>query len=118
MSFSGGLLRPVRRVGAQHVAPLVLCGPFDCKERFQFLEGDVVMQEPNGAVQKQDVKPVAIEDVDPQRDQYLTTIDVGSDEYVDILNRDGRAAKYLTLGDVVIQLNNRWLRITSKRTPG
>ncbi len=43
----------------------------------------------------------------------LMTIKVGSDEYIDLLLKNGRIAKYLALGDVVLQINGLWYQFKS-----
>jgi Ca-activated chloride channel homolog len=57
-------------------------------------------------------------DVENQKD--LKKIEVGSDDYFALLKKDGRVAKYLALGDVVVRVGKTWYHIASpekKKTP-
>jgi Ca-activated chloride channel family protein len=47
---------------------------------------------------------------DAEKDKDLKTVVVGSDEYLDLLKQDGRLAKYLALGDVVLKVKGKWYR--------
>jgi Ca-activated chloride channel homolog len=47
---------------------------------------------------------------DAQKDKIEKTIKIGSDEYIDLLLKDGTLAKYLALGDVVLKVKDTWYR--------
>jgi len=48
---------------------------------------------------------------DAQRDgPTVRPVRIGSDEYFELLSRDSRLAKYLALGDVVLQVERRWVK--------
>jgi len=51
---------------------------------------------------------------DPHQHQDLKNIEVGSDEYFELLKQDQRLAKYLALGNVILQIDQRWYQITEK----
>jgi Ca-activated chloride channel family protein len=47
---------------------------------------------------------------DAQKDKIEKTVKIGSDEYIDLLLKDGQLAKYLALGDVVLKVKDTWYR--------
>ncbi|MBW3542010.1 MAG: VIT and VWA domain-containing protein [Planctomycetes bacterium] len=49
--------------------------------------------------------------LDAEKQKDLTTVKLGSTEYFDLLEQDERLAKYLALGDVVLEVKGRWYRI-------
>lgn len=51
---------------------------------------------------------------DPQKHQGLKKIEVGSRDYFDLLKQDQRLAKYLSLGNVILQVDQRWYQIEEK----
>lgn len=51
---------------------------------------------------------------DSQKDKIAKTVKVGSEGYVELLLKDGRLAKYLALGDVVLKVDGKWYRFQSK----
>ncbi len=51
---------------------------------------------------------------DPHQHQDLKNIEVGSSEYFELLKQDQRLAKYLALGNVILQIDQRWYQITEK----
>ena len=50
-------------------------------------------------------------DFDPTKTKISRAVKVGSDEYVDLLLKDGRLAKFFALGNVVLKVDREWLRI-------
>lgn len=48
---------------------------------------------------------------DPQKHKDLKTIEVGSKDYFKLLDQDQRLAKYLSLGNVILQVDQRWYQI-------
>lgn len=50
----------------------------------------------------------------PDTKPDVETIVVGSDAYFELLDEDTRLAKYMALGDVTLQVNNRWYRIQNQ----
>jgi Ca-activated chloride channel family protein len=53
----------------------------------------------------------------PAKHKQVRTVEIGSDAYFKLLKRDARIAKFLALGDVVIQLDKTWYRF-EKRSRG
>lgn len=51
---------------------------------------------------------------DPQKHKGLKTIEVGSRDYFELLKQDQRLAKYLSLGNVILQVDQRWYQIEEK----
>ncbi len=51
---------------------------------------------------------------DPHQHQDLKNIEVGSNAYFELLKQDQRLAKYLALGNVILQIDQRWYQITEK----
>jgi hypothetical protein len=47
---------------------------------------------------------------DAEKDKIAKTIKIGSQEYTDLLLKDGQLAKYLALGDVVLKIKDTWYR--------
>ena len=47
---------------------------------------------------------------DSEKDKITKTIKIGSDEYIDLLLKEGGLAKYLALGDVVLKVKDNWYR--------
>ncbi|MEO1995115.1 MAG: hypothetical protein ABGZ17_07565, partial [Planctomycetaceae bacterium] len=47
----------------------------------------------------------------PSQHKKIKSVKVGSDQYLQLLNRDVRLAKYLALGNVVLRVNKEWYRI-------
>jgi hypothetical protein len=45
-----------------------------------------------------------------EKDKITKTIKIGSDEYIELLLKDGKLAKYLALGDVVLKIKDTWYR--------
>lgn len=45
----------------------------------------------------------------------VTEVVVGSDEYFELLQKDGRVAKFLALGDLVVKVKSKWYRIVAKK---
>ncbi len=45
-----------------------------------------------------------------EKDKIEKTVKIGSDEYIDLLLKDGQLAKYLALGDVVLKIKDTWYR--------
>lgn len=48
---------------------------------------------------------------DPQKHKDLKMIEVGSKDYFQLLDQDQRLAKYLSLGNVILQVDQRWYQI-------
>lgn len=51
---------------------------------------------------------------DPQKHKNLKMIEVGSKDYFQLLKQDQRLAKYLSLGNVILQVDQRWYQIQEK----
>lgn len=51
---------------------------------------------------------------DPSKHKSVKKIDVGSSEYFELLKQDRRLAKYLSLGNVILQVDQRWYQIQEK----
>ncbi|MDF1746023.1 MAG: VIT and VWA domain-containing protein [Gimesia sp.] len=51
---------------------------------------------------------------DPSQHKDLKTVEVGSREYFDLLKQDQRLAKYLSLGNVILQVGPQWYQIEEK----
>ncbi|QDT43997.1 von Willebrand factor type A domain protein [Gimesia alba] len=51
---------------------------------------------------------------DPHLHQNLKIIEVGSTEYFELLKQDQRLAKYFSLGNVILQIDQRWYQVTEK----
>lgn len=51
---------------------------------------------------------------DPAVHQQLETIEVGSSEYFKLLKQDSRLAKYFSLGNVILQVDQRWYQLVDK----
>ena len=51
---------------------------------------------------------------DPLLHKDLKMIEVGSSEYFELLKQDQRLAKYFSLGNVILQIDQRWYQITEK----
>ena len=52
---------------------------------------------------------------DARKHKKLKTVEIGTKEYFDLLAKDGRLAKFLALGDVVLQIDKIWYRFELKR---
>jgi Ca-activated chloride channel family protein len=52
---------------------------------------------------------------DPSKDKTIKTIEIGSDEYLKLLNDDPRLAKYLALGDVLLKVKKTWYRVEARK---
>ncbi|HUG93138.1 MAG TPA: VIT and VWA domain-containing protein [Planctomycetaceae bacterium] len=52
---------------------------------------------------------------DTGRQHELQQVEVGSAEYVALVNGDPRCAKYLAQGDVVVELDGRWYQFQQRR---
>ncbi len=50
---------------------------------------------------------------DPAKHKDLKTVKVGSDEYFKLIEQDRRVAKYLALGEMVIEVKGKWYRVKS-----
>ena len=50
-------------------------------------------------------------DFDPTKSKIARTLKVGSDDYIKLLLDDSRLAKFFALGDVVLKIDDEWLRI-------
>ena len=55
---------------------------------------------------------------DPATHKKIKTIEVGSDDYFELIKQDSRIAKYLALGDVVVQVKKTWYRFENRRKKG
>lgn len=47
----------------------------------------------------------------PEADKPQRQISVGSKDYLDLLNRDAKLAKFFALGNVVIQVDGEWIEV-------
>jgi Ca-activated chloride channel family protein len=52
---------------------------------------------------------------DRERDKKIKDVEVGSEEYFKLIKEDPRLAKYLALGDVVMQVKDRWYRVQQRK---
>ena len=50
-------------------------------------------------------------DFDPTKSKIARSLKVGSDDYIKLLLDDSRLAKFFALGDVVLKIDDEWLRI-------
>jgi len=55
---------------------------------------------------------------DPEKHKNIKTIEIGSDDYFKLIKQDGRIAKYLALGDVVVKVKKTWYRFENRRKKG
>ncbi|MDA1017255.1 MAG: VIT and VWA domain-containing protein [Planctomycetota bacterium] len=46
----------------------------------------------------------------------VTDVEIGSDDYFKLLKEDGRVAKYLALGDVVVKVKSKWYHFVTKKS--
>ena len=55
---------------------------------------------------------------DPTTHKNIKTIEIGSDSYFKLIKQNGRIAKYLALGDVVVKVKKTWYRFENRRKKG
>ena len=50
---------------------------------------------------------------DPRKHKTLKTVKIGSDEYFDLIRHHSRIAKYLALGEVILNVKGTWYHVKS-----
>ena len=52
----------------------------------------------------------------PSKQKDVPKVEIGSKQYFELLAKDGRIAKYLALGDVVLRTKGKWYHIVTPKT--